>query len=76
MSSHHSFQVMEDFTEPVTNANLKTRLLNSLNRKSPFRNFKAEVDNDEHYRQQWFMFRDEESIRFLKEQIDELNEDD
>ncbi len=75
MSSRQSFRMMENFAATVADDNLKSKLFNSLDRKSPFQNFKLEVDNNEHYRQLWFKFKDEESVKFVKEQIEELNQD-
>lgn len=74
MSSHRSFEIMENFAQTVTDISLKNRLLNSLDRKHPFRNFKTEIDRNEHYRQQWFKFKENAYVQFIKEQIEELNE--
>lgn len=76
MSSRESFQIMESFAATVSDDSLKNKLFTILDRKSAFRNFKYEIDDNEHYRQLWFKFRDEESAKFVLAQIDELNEDD
>ncbi len=56
MESHESFKVMENFIDEVQDYKLKEKLINTLNRKKPFANFKFLVENTD-YRQQWFDFR-------------------
>jgi len=60
MSSREGFEVMESFLTKVTSAKRKNRLINALNRKHPFRNFKHEVDSHEETRQQWFKHKNKE----------------
>ena len=57
MSSREAFQIMEDFVDVVSNRRIKERLINALNRRKPFSNFKREVDYNEEVRQQWFKFK-------------------
>jgi hypothetical protein len=56
MESHDSFQIMECFIDEVKETNLQGRLVNALNRKNPFANFKYLVESSK-YRQHWFDFR-------------------
>ncbi len=49
MSSRESFQIMADFAEIVDNAQLRDRLIDSLNKSKPFRNFKWIIDNSGDY---------------------------
>ena len=48
---------MLDFAESVDNVNLQERLINSLNKSKPFRNFKWQIDNSGNYLQKWFDFK-------------------
>ncbi len=56
MESHESFTVMEYFIDEIDDSNLQNRLINALNRRKPFANFKYIVETSK-YRQQWFDFR-------------------
>lgn len=70
MNSTQSFQVMEEFAEQLTeNRILRVELLDALNRKKPFRAFKYVIDNAGKYREQWFDFRLEKTMYFVKKQI-------
>jgi len=79
MPSREAFQVMEDFTEQVSNKEIRNRLVYALNRNRPFKNFKYEVDYNEDVRQHWFKFkayRYEEWVKeFLENSIDEKAND-
>lgn len=73
MDSRESFQLMEDFVETVKDYDLKDKLESSLSRSKPFRNFKNIIDAEDYYRQQWFNFKDERNIEFVKEQLENHN---
>jgi hypothetical protein len=73
MSSHDSFSIMADFTETVDNLQLQKKLVNSLNKSKPFRNFKWLIDNSGDYRQKWFDYKKMCFIESVKEQIDNYN---
>lgn len=74
MDSTDSFRIMEDFAETVDDIRLQNELINALNRRKPFQNFKWQIDNSE-YRQQWFAFKKQRFIQWVKEQIDLQNEE-
>ena len=73
MSSRESFFVMADFVDTVEDQILQNRLVNALNRRKPFRNFKWEIDNSGEYRQKWFDFKEQRQIEAVKAQIDRYN---
>ncbi len=75
LESHESFQIMADFAENVENKRLQNNLINALNRRKPFQNFKWHIDNSGEYRQQWFDFKKMRYIEWVKEQI-EINKKD
>lgn len=56
MESHHSFKIMEYFVAEVKDINFQEKLINALNKKKPFANFKYLIE-DSDYRQHWFDFR-------------------
>ena len=73
MSSRESFQLMELFVEEVVTGPLHARFFRILSQPKAFRRFKDEVEHSEMYRQQWFAFRDQHTIDWLKEQLDEAD---
>lgn len=70
LSSHDSFSIMADFTDTVADQKLQDKLVNSLNKPKPFRNFKWQIDNSGEYRQKWFDYKNMRYIEKVKEQID------
>jgi len=73
MESHESFEIMADFAENVDSKELKNSLINALNKKHPFRNFKWVVDNSGLYRQKWFDFKNQRNIEWVENKLDEIN---
>jgi len=73
MESHESFEIMADFAENVDSIELLNSLINALNKKHPFKNFKWVVDNSGPYRQKWFDFKNQRLIEWVKNRVDEIN---
>jgi outer membrane cobalamin receptor len=73
MESHESFDLMTDFADSVDSRELRDSLINALNKKHPFRNFKWVVDNSGPYRQKWFDFKNQRLIEWVKDQIEVLD---
>ena len=69
MSSREAFQVMADFTEEVTDEDIKTRLVYALNRNRPFQNFKYEVGFKEEIRQLWFAFKAQKYQEWVRQYL-------
>lgn len=68
--SHESFQIMADFTDNLNDTVLQNKLIDALNRRKPFQNFKWLIDNSGEYRQKWFDYKKSRYIQWVKEQID------
>ena len=68
MESWEAFKIMEDFVDEIENEKLKQDLTKILNSKSPFANFKAEIETSQ-YRQKWFDFRDKKYEEFVTNQL-------
>lgn len=68
MDSNQAFRVMVRFAEIVDSDKLREKLFNALNHGKPFRNFKYLIDNSD-YRQDWFDFKLEQNVLWVKEQI-------
>jgi hypothetical protein len=66
--SRDAFQIMEDFVYEIDDLKLKEDLIKILNRKSPFANFKAEIESSA-YRQKWFDFRTMKHEEYVKRQL-------
>ena len=69
MESWEAFRVMEEFIEEVEDERLSEDLAKILGRKSPFANFKAEVESSP-YRQNWFDFRLKRYEDYVREQLE------
>ncbi len=69
MDSNQAFRVMERFADRVDSEKFREKLINALNRGKPFRNFKYQID-DSDYRQDWFDFKLQENMQWVKEQIE------
>jgi hypothetical protein len=54
--SSESFKIMERFVDKVNDKNLKNKLINALNNRRPFANFKNIVESS-NYRKEWFAFK-------------------
>jgi hypothetical protein len=66
MDSSEAFRLMEGFIDELEDEKMQEDLAKVLNRKSPFANFKAEVESSP-YRQQWFDFRDKKYQEYVEE---------
>jgi len=73
MESRDSFDLMADFAESVDSKELRDSLINALNKKHPFRNFKWVVDNSGPYRQKWFDFKNRSLIEWVEKKLGEIN---
>ena len=70
MESWEAFQIMEDFLEEIKVERLKEDILKILNRKSPFANFKAEIESSS-FRQNWFDFRVLKYEKYVRQKLRE-----
>ena len=69
MESREAFQIMEDFVDEIGDPKLKGDLIKILNRKSPFANFKQEVESSA-FRQKWFNFKDRKYEDYVKDWLE------
>jgi hypothetical protein len=68
MSSREGFQIMENFVDELEDGYFRDNLIKILDRKSPFANFKAEVESSK-YREHWFAFRDAAYVEYVEEEL-------
>jgi Uncharacterised protein family (UPF0158) len=74
MEASDSFKVMADFTEQRTDERLQEKLINALNKKGPFRQFKFIIDNSGEHRQHWFDFKNKRYIEWVEDQLKTQNQ--
>ncbi len=74
MPSRDSFEMMVDFVEEVSNKRIRARMVNALERRKPFANFRQVVDSNETVRQQWFKFRDDTYQEWVRKQLADILE--
>jgi hypothetical protein len=68
MESREAFRVMEDFIDEIKDSKFQEDLIKILNRRSPFANFKAEVETSV-YRELWFSFRTSKYEDYIRDQL-------
>ena len=69
-TSSEAFEMMADFAEQLTeNKQLQSKLIDALNKKKPFREFKFVIENSGNYRQQWFDFKNSWQQDFVERQL-------
>lgn len=69
MDSTEAFKIMEDFINEINDKKLRDDLMKILNRRSPFANFKSEVETSS-YRQKWFDFRNKIYEEYVRQQLE------
>ena len=69
MESWEAFRIMEEFAGAIDDEELSNELLKILGRKSPFANFKVEVESSL-YRQNWFDFRLKRYEDYVRDQLE------
>lgn len=74
LSTRDNYNLMVEFTSTVNHHQLQKRLINALENKRPFFNFKHRLDYAIEYREKWFKFRDSHYYDWVKMQIDDYNE--
>jgi hypothetical protein len=68
LESFENFKIMEQFIDQITDTQFKAELINSLQKKKPFQNFKHLIDNS-NFRQKWFDFKKIELERIVENQL-------
>ena len=73
--SSFDYDIMESFaTDHVEDQNLREKLLDALQNRKPFRNFKAIVDYAGDYREQWFAYRQQRYMEYVEETMRDYQE--
>jgi Uncharacterised protein family (UPF0158) len=70
ISSFEAFRVMEYFIDDIEDIPLHNKFIDAISRKKPFRQFGDLLLYYPDLRQQWFAYKLERYIEFLKEQVE------
>ena len=70
MESSDSFSIMEDFALSLPEGATKIRLITALEGHKPFGNFNHQIHNAGKEKEQWFQFRRERDIEWVKDQLE------
>ncbi len=71
-SSNYGFEIMAEFAESLNDRNqLKTMIINALNRSKPFRNFKHIIETS-NLREDWFAFKHQKLMVWVKSHIQQI----
>ena len=70
MESSDSFKIMEDFALSLPESPTKIRLITALEGHKPFGNFNHQIHNAGKEKEQWFQFRREREIEWVKDQLE------
>ena len=71
MDSTKSFEIMESFTEQVSDKGLQAKLYDALSKNRPFRRFKDIIDDEDNYRESWFEYKNKKYNEWVTQQIQE-----
>lgn len=76
MSSHEVFRLMANFAESISDPWFKDKVIDALEHRKPFQNFKRWVEGNEPYRTEWFAFRDAAYSEWIQQQAEWLLQED
>ena len=68
--SFESYKIMEKFIDDVEEIKIKRKLINAINRKKPFRNFKNALFEFPEIEEKWFKFYSDEMTEIVKEWLE------
>ncbi|MES2328776.1 MAG: UPF0158 family protein [Bacteroidota bacterium] len=71
MSGTDAFRVMEDFVATIPSQHIQYALMQVLSRRKPFQGFNHLLLQYPHLREQWFVYKSDQYIKFVREQIEE-----
>ena len=73
MESHESFSIMEDFISMMADEKIRLRFEDAIGYRKPFQNFKHLLLSYPDLREQWFAYKNQRFIDFVKEQAEAYN---
>jgi hypothetical protein len=69
MASFEAFRVMEYFIDDITHIPTHNKFIDAISRKKPFRRFNDLLNYYPDLREQWFAFKREAYIKYVKKQL-------
>ncbi|MCO5946092.1 UPF0158 family protein [Mucilaginibacter flavidus] len=76
MSSRESFRVMENFIGQIGHIPTRNKFIDVISRKRPFAHFKDMLEDYPELLKQWYAFKEEAYIEYVKALIDAANVDE
>ncbi|MDR3695302.1 UPF0158 family protein [Mucilaginibacter sp.] len=73
MNSHEAFRVMESFVDGINHIPTHHKFIDALSRKNPFANFNHLISYYPDLRQEWFAYKNQSHIAFVKDQVEAHN---
>ena len=73
MESDESFRIMEDFADIIEDAKIRLRFEDAIGNRKPFQNFKHLLLSYPDLREQWFVYKNQRYIDFVKDQAEAYN---
>jgi len=70
MRGNQSFRVMENFVGQIDHIPTHNKFIDALSRKKPFANFKNLLNYYPDLLEQWYVFKNEAYIEYVKDQLD------
>jgi len=75
-SSSESFEIMAEFAESLEDGKLRDELIQALNKRKPFREFKFVIDNSGDFRQKWFDFKSTKLQERVEDELRYVNDEE
>lgn len=73
MGSHEAFRVMEGFIAGISHIPTHNKFIDAISRKKPFANFNHLISYYPDLREEWFAFKNQSYIDFVKDRLDAYN---
>ena len=73
IESHESFRVMEDFIGQISDDKIRHQFEEVILRRKPFQQFKNLLFDYPDHRQQWFAYKEQRYMEYVKEQVEAFN---
>ena len=74
-TSSQAFEMMCEFTNRLTDKNLRRRLIDALEKRKPFREFKSVIENSVNSSEEWFDFKNSWQREFVASQLNRENQE-
>lgn len=73
MHSSEAFRVMEDFVNGIDEVNIRERFMDAISYKKPFSNFNDLVRVYPQIQKQWFVYKLDRYVDFVREQMEAVD---